>query len=333
MPSPMPSDRYVNPLLTNVAIKFMQESRAFISTRLFPNVAVNLQGGQYAVYERGDFFRDPGIATRRGLSEESKGTKFHTRLAQYYCFPYALHKDVDKQEYANQQSPFDAERDATEIVAEQLQIRREREFIDRYFKEDVWGIDLVGVSGTPSTGQFTQWDQDGSDPVQDISNLRVAMGRTGYVPNRLAVDFATHEALVNNAAVKDRIKFGGTPDRPAIVNERALAQLFGVDEYVVGRAVYTITEDGAEEQETDYIMPHGALLTYAPSRPSLQRPSAGFVFSWRGFAPGGNEFGIAVDKFPMRHLNSNRIEAEMAYDMHIAAPDLGAFLSGTISSN
>lgn len=333
MPSPTPGDRYVKPLLTNVAVKWLQDHRNFISTRVFPNLPVKLQGGYIGQYDIADFYRNPGISARRGLSEESKGTKYSLDKQEYFAHLYAWHKDVDDQERVNQMAPFDADEDAAELVAQQLMILREVEFAESFFRPGVWGTDLSGASTAPGSGQFLQWDQDGSDPVQDISRLRVEIGRTGFVPNVLAVDFETHEALQNNAAILDRIKYGGTSRQPAVVTEQALAELFQVDKYVVGKAVYTTSEDGAPNPETNYIMNKGALLAYAAPRPSVQRPSAGYTISWTGMVGGGNEFGIRMKKFRMEHLSSDRIEGEMAYAMKQVAAPLAAFLDNTVGGN
>lgn len=333
MPSPTPADRYVKPLLTNVAVKWLQDNRNFISTQVFPNLPVKLQGGHIAQYSMTDLYRNPGISARRGLSEESKGTKYSVSMQEYFCHPYALHKDVDVQERVNQMNPFDADEDATEIVTQQLAIMREVEFVDSFFKTGVWGTDLIGANSSPGSGQFLQWDQEGSDPVQDVSRIRVEIGKTGFVPNVLAVDFATHEALKNNKCIKERIKYGASPSNPAIVNEQTLAALFEVDKYVVGRAVHTVSESGSADETTNYIMPHGALLAYATPRPSVQRPSAGYTVSWTGLIGGGNEFGIRVSQWWMQELKSWRTEGELAYGMKQVAAPLAAFFADTIGGD
>lgn len=330
MPSPTSGDRYVKPLLTNMAIKWLQDNSNYIAGRLFPSVPVRLQGGKYAKYKREDFFRNPGKRALRGLSQESAGTKFNTDFGDYFARRYALHKDIDDEERTNATRPFAPEEEAVAIVMQQLMILREVEFIETYFQTGVWGTDLTGVSSGSGSGQFTQWDQDGADPVQDIQKLKVEIGRTGFIPNRMAVDYATHVALTNNKCIKDRIKYGASPNNPAVVNERTLAALFEVEEYVVGRAVKTTSADGAATGETDYIMQPGALLVYAPSTPSINTPSAGYIFPWTGMSGGNNEFGVRMKQFRMEALSSDRVEGEIYYDMQITAPILGAYFKDTI---
>lgn len=332
MPSPTQSDRYVKPLLTNIAIKWLQDNNNYISTSLFPRVPVQLQGGKYAKYRREDFFRNPGKSALRGLSQESIGTKFNTEFGDYFCQVYALHKDIDDKERANYMRPFDPEQEAVNIVMQQMAILREVDFVETYFKPGVWGITLTGKPSSPGSGEFLQFDQDGSDPVEVVNNLKKEIGRTGFIPNKIAVDYETHLALTQNKAILDRVKYGGSSDRPAIVTARTLAQVFEVDEYVVGRAVYTTTPDGAADQHTDYIMKPGLLLVYAPTQPSINQPSAGYTFTWTGLIGGGNQFGVRVKQFRMEPLGSDRVEAEMAYDMRIVAPVLGAFLDQTVGS-
>ncbi len=330
MPSPTTGDRYVKPLLTEMAIKWLQDNANYIAGRLFPSVPVRIQGGKYAKYKREDFFRNPGKRALRGLSQESVGTKFNTDEGDYLARRYALHKDIDDEERGNFMNPFDPEEEATGIVMQQLMILREVDFIDAYFKTGVWGTDLTGVASSAGSGQFIQWDQSGSDPVQDVQKLKVEIGRTGFIPNRMAVDYATHVALTNNKCIKDRIKYGSSPTNPAVVNERTLAAVFEVEEYVVGRAVHTTSADGASVGTTDYIMNPGALLAYAPSTPSINTPSAGYIFPWTGATGGNNAFGVRMKQFRMEELTSDRVEGELYYDMQITAPVLGAFLKDTI---
>ena len=73
-----------------------------------------------------------------------------------------------------------------------------------------------------------------------------------------------------------------------------------------------------------------AMLGYAPSSPSLMTPSCGYTFVWSGYH-GGNSEGIRMKNFRMEHIASDRIEAEMTYDMKVVAPDMGVFLNTVVA--
>jgi hypothetical protein len=72
------------------------------------------------------------------------------------------------------------------------------------------------------------------------------------------------------------------------------------------------------------------LFAYAPSGPSLMTPSAGYTFTWNGYL-GGNSQGIKVKRFRMEHIASDRVEAEMTYDMKVVAADLGYYLTSAVA--
>ena len=71
----------------------------------------------------------------------------------------------------------------------------------------------------------------------------------------------------------------------------------------------------------DFVATKKALLAYAAPSPSLQKPSAGYLFVWTGMVGAGN--GIRIKRYRMEHLAADRIEAESAFDAKVVAADLG----------
>ena len=60
------------------------------------------------------------------------------------------------------------------------------------------------------------------------------------------------------------------------------------------------------------------------------QPAAGYTFTWNSYVGGGGK-GIKVKSFRMEHIASDRIEAEMTYDMKVVAPDLGVFWDAAVA--
>ena len=58
----------------------------------------------------------------------------------------------------------------------------------------------------------------------------------------------------------------------------------------------------------------------ANSAPGLQTPTAGYTFSWTGYMGAGAE-GTRIKQFRMEHLDSDRLEGQMAYDQKVVATD------------
>ena len=73
-----------------------------------------------------------------------------------------------------------------------------------------------------------------------------------------------------------------------------------------------------------------ALLTYSERSPGIMKPSAGYTFSWTGMRGAGANGG-RIKRFRMEHLESDRVEIEMAFDQKQVASDLGAFFNDVLT--
>ena len=73
------------------------------------------------------------------------------------------------------------------------------------------------------------------------------------------------------------------------------------------------------------------LLGYRTPSPRLKSPSVGYIFAWTGLE-GSSAYGSRIVRMPMDMLGlgTERIEAEMAYDMKVICPDMGVFLSNLV---
>jgi hypothetical protein len=322
MPQPTPRDVHIDAALTNVSVAYTQDATNFIADKVFPIVPVQKQSDKYWKYEKGMFFRD--AAQKRAPGTESAGSGYKLGSDTYYCEKWALHKDVDDDTVANEDSPIDSYQDAATFVMENLLIRRERLFVDEFLKTGVWGTDVVG--GT----NFAQWDDEAtSDPAEDIKNARIKiLLNTGNLPNSLTVDIYTHEALKKHPLIQ--AKFFGMQGGTGSVTNQMLAAYFEVDQYLVAKAVYTASDETVAAPVMSFIAPKCALLSYAPKTASLRRPAAGYIFGWAGLT-GLNNMGIRTKRFRMEKLESERIENTMAMDMKLVAADCGYYFSATVS--
>jgi hypothetical protein len=147
------------------------------------------------------------------------------------------------------------------------------------------------------------------------------------MPNTLVVSHPVHEALKRHPTVKDRFKYTSAES----VTEAMLARFFEVDRYLVSRAVYTGSNEGAASPSYSFAVGKHALLCFSNPSPSLLTPSAGYVFNWRRAMGGvGGDAGLGIKKFRMDQLDADRIEIEMAWDMKRVAADMGYFFSAAV---
>lgn len=323
MTQPTKGDVHVNKPLTNISIAFMQEASMFVADRVFPNIPVPQQSDRYYTYDRGYFNRDE--MTERAAGAESAGSGYTVdNTPTYYAPVYAFHHDVPDQVRANVDSVIRPDSDATKLVSQKALIKREKLWVAKYFAGGLWTHDYDGVAAAPGANQVLQWNDAASTPIEDVhAALDRILQSTGFLPNKLVMGRAVWTALKNHPDIIDRVKYGQTPGGTAKISLQALADLFEVQEIMVMNAIENTAKEGAANAHS-FIGGKKALLVYAPPSPGLQVPTAGYTFSWTGFL-GAGAMGGRIKKFRMEHLESDRVEIQMAFDQKLVSADLGHF--------
>lgn len=335
MPNPTAGDVHVNRPLTNISIAYMQSAQGFVADRVFPNIPVQKQSDRYFAYDRSDFWRNQFRKRAPGTESAGGGWKVDN-TPNYYCDKWALHKDIDDDTRANADMPLNMDRDASEYLAQQALISREVEWASAFFAAGLWTTDLDGVSGTPGSGEVLQWNDSSSTPISDIkTNATVMQALTGYRPNKLILGREVWDQVSEHGDLIDRIKYSGGVgnERPAIITLQAAAALFGIDEVMVMDGIQVTSDENPSFETsitTAFIGGKKALLCYAAPRPSLLMPSAGYTFSWSAFAGAGPQ-GQRIKRFRIEKEESDRVEAQMAYDQKLIGADLGVFFDTIVA--
>lgn len=331
MPSPTQGDLHVNVPLTNISVAYIQGEDKYIADKVFPRVPVQKQSDLYWKYHKSEWRRTE--VQKRAPSTESPGVGWNVETDQYFCHVYAVHKDIDDQIRANADSAFNLDRDATRFITGQMLLKRDLDWHDEYFTTGVWDTDLAGVTGSPGAGQFQRWDESGSDPIGDLTDEQVNLEESTLLrPNILVIGARVLNPLRNHADILDRIKY----TQRGVISQDLLASFFEVDKFLVSRASQNTGEEFQDPANTDtnasysFLAGKHALLVYANPSPSLMTPSGGYVFTWNGYL-GGNDRGIRIKRFRQEQIASDRVEAEMTYDMKVVSTDVGAFFQDAVS--
>ena len=186
----------------------------------------------------------------------------------------------------------------------------------------------------PTAGQFVQWDQAASDPIDNVAQWILDFRQlTGFAPNFCVMGAYVMKSLKNHPDIIDRIKY----TQRGIVTEDLIATLFDIDE------LFVELRDGGHRPANPgrrpagrgrvvrlHHQPQGRALRLRARAPSLLTPSAGYTFTWKGYL-GGNGQGIRVNKFRMENIKSDRVEAEQTYDMKVVCNDMGLFASAVVA--
>lgn len=333
MPMPTQADLHVNTPLTNVSVAYIQSSDAYIADKVFPKVPVSHQSDLYWKYSKADWRRTD--VQRRAPSTQSPGVGWNFTTDSYFAHVYAVHKDIDDQLRANADNNFNLDSDATKFITNQLLLKRDIDWAANYFRTGVWATEYTGVASGPTGSQFVQWNQSASDPLSNVSSWIVSYRQlTGFKPTFMVIGANVMQALQNHPAILDRIKY----TQKGVITEDLIASFFNIPKLFVSYATKSvgpqINDAVAEDAATTYSFvadSKSVLLGYAPSGPALMTPSAGYTFTWNGYNPTGNGEGIRVKSFRMEEIASDRVEAEMTYDMKVVSPDMGIFLNTVVA--
>ena len=316
MPQPTSQDVHVNSILTQMSVAYMQESYAFVASKVFPQINVNKQSDSYFVYSQADFFRDQ--VQPRADGTESAGTGYSLSTATYSATNYALHKDIGHLTLANSDSPLDPLGDATRFLSQQMLIKQERDWATNCFATSIWGTDA-----TPST----LWSAASSTPIADVETAKnTVLTNTGYLPNTMVMSYKVFSALVDNDDITDRIKYTSSDS----VTADLLAKLFGLDRVLIMSSTYNSAAEGASASYAQ-IGDRDALVCYVAPNPGLMMPSAGYSMLWSGVG-GGLGTNTAISQFDLPERRATRVEIESAWDFKVVSSALGYFFSNCVAS-
>lgn len=330
--TPSVSTVHVNRPLTNMSTAYLQEAEGFVAARVFPNIPVAKQSDRYFAYPKGAFFRDS--MKKRAPGTESAGTTYDIdNTPSYSCDTWALHKDIPDQVRANSDSPLDADRDAVAFLTQMGLLRREKLWASKYFNAAAWTTtEQTGVTAGAAANQFVQWDQSAATIVKDVRRWkRNVHSTTGFNPNKIVLGRAVYDAAMDSPDIIDRIKYSSSPGSPAMAGRDVLARLFELNEVLVMDGIENTAAEGLADSFS-YIGGKSALLLYAAPQPGIMQPSAGYCFSWTGYAPGvtGIE-GNTVSMLRADLLKADRAEIEMAFDLKVVSTDLAQFASAVVA--
>lgn len=346
--SPTRGDVHVNRPLTNISIAYFQSQAGFVADQVFPNIPVQKQSDRYFTYDRGEFNRDE--MQERAPGTESAGSSYTIDSTPTYYTPVAaMHKDVPDQIRANADSPLQLDTEATIFVTHKALIRRERLWVGKYFVADVWRFNTVGNATPTAPSSFDPedatdnkilfWSDAASTPIEDIrAGMTRVQRETGFRPNTLTLGREVYDILVDHPDIVGRLDRGQT-NGTATANREAIAALLELDRVIVMDAIYnseakrvaaTNSATGRQTGVHQFIGGKNAMLSYAAPAPGIMTPSAGYTFSWNGFL-GASANGLRIKRFRMEALESDRVEAQQAFDQKMVGPDLGYFFGSIIT--
>ena len=334
MPMLTPSAVHVDTPLTNLTIAYLQDEKGFIADRVFPRVPVDKKTNKYFIYNRADFNRVGQVQLR---APRTKAPVVGMSLSQdtYSAEVYSLATNFDFETLDNQDQALNIRSAGAQMLTYQLLIDREIRWANKYFAASVWGTDWAGISSAPSTNQVRQWsDYTNSTPIQDVTAIMqaVQLKSGGFKPNVMVVGKQVRDKLVNHPDILNRLNGGATVTNTALVTDSKLAEIFGVEDFLVMETVKNTAAEGLTETNA-FIGGKAAGFYYRPKAAGLMVPSAGYTFTWNEANASG--YGIDIRSYVGDFLRvegiAELLEANLAYDQKVVSTDLGGFITTVIA--
>lgn len=319
--------------LSNMALAYFQSDANSFAKTIFPICPVTLSSDNYYIFDKEDLLRD-------NWHRKPAYGKVDPAVLSEHTETYACHVDqmimgidqIRQTDLTRRMGPrtADPKQQRTKTMAGQANIHQDRLFAEKYFKSGAWKNELSGVDSTnPSSNQFIKFSNGNSDPVAFVDTKKTEIhGETGRTPNRLALGVNVFNALKKHPAILERVKYGGSTANPASVTLNVLAQLFEVDRVTVPLSIMNKAGLG-KDADMGYIGdPNAFLLAYATDTPSIEEPSAGYIFTW-DMLGNGNIFPV-LNYLGENGTHSEFIEGLMAMDMKKTADDLAIFFKDAV---
>ena len=330
MAQPTPGDYHIDAALTNVSVAILQNPVSFVSSRVFQNVPVMKQSDKYYTFDRGYF-------NRNGAQKRAPGTRvseigFAISNDSYFCEERGVAVPITDQAKANADAGAPPDRLAAALATHQMLIEKEVDFTTNFFSTSLWTTDVTGVASSPTSGQTIQWsDTTSGDPIGDVrTGIDTILGSTGIKPNVMVMGREVYSALIDHPDIQGRINGGATTAQPSLASLNLLAQIFEVDEVMVGEAVQNTAAEG-DTNAHSFILGKKCLLTYRPAAPGIMTPAAGYTFSWSGYLGGINQFGFVVDTKRRDEEDMDVVRARSHYDHKLVSADLGYFWDAIVA--
>lgn len=321
--------------LTNITVAHMQNMDNFVATKIFPTVGVEKQSDKYYVFDRDAFNRDEMKELAAGAEPES--VEFTLSDDSYFCTVYGNSFNMTDQMLANEDKQLRVRSNGAKLLANKGIIKREKEFLNKYFKAGVWNTQRAGVASAPSGAQIIYWDNyDTSTPIEDVSAilLEMQLRSGGFRPNKMLMTRDVWNVLKDHPDILARISGGATTGSPAKVTKELVASLFEIDEILVQDGIENVAKEGAPE-DNQFMATRKVAFYYAAPEAGLETASAGYNFTWSSLE-NVSDLGVNILSFTgedlVRKGVKEQLQIRMSWDMKVVSADLGGFIDNAISA-
>lgn len=304
----------VDPELTGVVIAYQNEE--LIADQVLPRVGPPLSRQEFK-YSKFDFAQAVTVPdTKVGRKGEPGEVEFSGTEVTASTMDYGLDDVVPIEDMNNAPAGYNPLTYAAQGVMDLVLLDREQRVASKVFNPAIYAAaNKVTLSGT------SQWSDSNSDPLAAVQDARDSLIMT---PNVLVIGRAGWTKMRRHPKIVSAISISGTVNGVATL--RAVADLFELDEIIVGSAMINTARKGQAPVLTRAWGKHALLFRRDRLATSLnQRPTFGATFQY-GTRVAGQ---IPEPKVGLR--GAIRVRAGESVAEEICAADLAYFFQNVVA--
>lgn len=265
---PLHQDVHVDRPLSNFAVEY--KNKKFIAASVAPFIPVNNKSDTFTVYNKADRFSLPEDI--RGPKSAANQVDWGTGSDNYGCLDRALRDFLSDGIVANSDPGINPQQRTVNFLTDLILLRFEKRVADLIF---TYGNYSASYKQTlAGTTQFS--DYAGSDPIGIVDTAKEAC----FVePNTIIMGKEVYDKLKRHPQLLDHIKGGSTSASPAMVNLAIMAEIFEVEQILIGEAKYNSAKKGATAVY-DRLWGKHLVAAYIDPTVSLDSVTAWKTFRW-----------------------------------------------------
>lgn len=304
----------VDKLLTGVSSAYVP--KGFLCEEILPTIQSKQYSGLLGKYGTSHLRIENSIKGGRGKYRQVETRVYST--TSYLIEGHGLEGFVSKEDYANVEEPFDAERDESIGLSTVLWLEKEKTLADTVTSTSILTQNTT-LSGTSQLSDYLN-----SDPISVFNTARsTVLNATGLMPNLAIMDVAVWNVLRFHPQMLDALGYKWA--RPGGLTQEEMARAIGVDQVLFGSARYESAKEGQTSSLAAVWGKH-IVFAVAPDKPGIMQKSLGYLLR-----PTGGQPRKVYKESNFNPPGSTKILVEDEYDMLISDAACGYLVANAIA--
>lgn len=304
----------VDKLLTGVSSAYVP--KGFICEEVLPTVQSKQYSGLLGKYGTSHLRIENSIKGGRGKYRQVETRQYTT--TSYLIEGHGLEGFVSKEDYANVEEPFDAERDEVMGLSTVLWLEKEKTLADTLMSTSI----ITQNTTLSGTAQFS--DYANSDVLGVTTTAQnTVLAAVGVLPNLVIMDLLVWKVLRYHPQLLDALGFKW--NRPGGMSQEEMAKALGVDKVLFGSARYESAKEG-QTSSLASVWGKGIVFCVAPDKPEIMQKSIGYLVR-----PTGSQPRKVYKETNFNPPGSTKILCEDEYDMLISDAACGYLIASAVA--